>query len=457
MATLTVGHGIGYQFQAITAAIAASASGDTIQIEAGSYVDDYPPVITHDLTIEGVGGQVQMIATAGNPPPTEKGILVIGAEGATPNVTVENVTFRNTRISNNDGGNGAGIRYQGGNLTLIHDGFFNNQDGMLANSDPSGTITVNDCVFSHNGSGTGQTHNIYVDDVGTLTLENSRFLGAVVGHEIKSRAANTIITHNVIADGATGTASYSIDLPNGGNAVVENNVIEKGPNAQNPFIITTGEEGSVYASSSLLVSHNLILNDLTAHLAIAVRNDTPQTAQVIDNRVWGLTASQMSNGPADVSGTVFLKTDPPRGPATDPNPPAKSTVSTAVLSAGADTARLGFIAGPDSAGQPGHAAATAAADGGGAKVIEMTAGATATAGSGVPDLFRLTAGAAGNDLILNFRPGIDHLQLAGFAPGAEQAVLAGAQQSWVGTTFTLAGGAEVTLAGVHGASAALFG
>ena len=132
MATLTVGHGSTFQFQTIAAAIAASASGDTIQIQAGNYVDDYAPTITHDLTIVGVGGQVQMIATAANPPPNEKGILAIGAQGANPNVTVQNVTFRNTVISDNSGGNGAGIRYQGGDLTLIHDGFVNNQDGLLA-------------------------------------------------------------------------------------------------------------------------------------------------------------------------------------------------------------------------------------------------------------------------------------------------------------------------------------
>ncbi len=248
------------------AAIAASASGDTIQIQAGKYVDDYPPTITHNLTIVGVGGQVQMVATAAHPPPNQKGILVIGAMGATPNVTVENVTFRDTKISNNLGGNGAGIRYQGGNLTLIHDGFINNQDGLLAASDPSGSITVNGCVFRHNGSGTGQTHNVYVNDVGTLTLENSRFLDAVVGHEIKSRAENTIIRNNLIADGPTGTASYSIDLPNGGNAIIEHNRIEKGPDAQNPVIITTGEEGNIYPSSSLLVSDNTIVNDETAHI-----------------------------------------------------------------------------------------------------------------------------------------------------------------------------------------------
>ena len=76
-------------------------------------------------------------------------------------------------------------------------GFINNQDGLLAAPDPSGSITVNGCVFRHNGSGTGLTHNIYVNDVRTLTFENSRFLDALLGHEIKSRAENTIIKNNL--------------------------------------------------------------------------------------------------------------------------------------------------------------------------------------------------------------------------------------------------------------------
>ena len=447
MATLTVGQGSSFQFHTIAAAIAASANGDTIQIQAGKYIDDYPPTITHNLTIVGVGGQVQMVATAADPPPNQKGILVIGAVGATPNVTVENVTFRDTKISNNLGGNGAGIRYQGGNLTLIHDGFINNQDGLLAASDPSGSITVNGCVFRHNGSGTGQTHNIYVNDVGTLTLENSRFLDAVVGHEIKSRAENTIIRNNLIADGPTGTASYSIDLPNGGNAIIEHNEIEKGPDAQNPVVITTGEEGNIYASSSLLVSDNTIVNDETAHIVTAVRNDTSETARITDNQVWGLTPSQISSGPAKVSGTVFLPTEPLWGGQ------LTATVSAATLSAATDTARLGFIGGQDGAGRPGHAAAS----GDGAKVINVAAGATVDASSAAPELFRVTAGTAGSDLISNFRPGVDHVQLAGFGAGAEQAALAGARDSLAGTTSTLTGGVQVTLAGVHGASAGLFG
>ena len=281
----------------------------------------------------------------------------------------------------------------------------------------------------------------------TLTLENSRFLDAVVGHEIKSRAENTIIKNNLIADGPTGTASYSIDLPNGGNAIIEHNRIEKGPLAQNPVIITTGEEGSIYPSSSLLVSDNTIVNDHTAQIVTAVRNDTSETAKISGNQVWGLTLSQIASGPATVSGTVFLPTRPPWAGH------LAATVSAARLSAATDTARLGFIGGKEGTGRPGHAALGDA----GAKVVNVAAGAAVDASAAVPELFRITARTVGRDLILNFRPGVDHLRLAGFGAGAQQAALAGARDSLAGTTFTLTGGVQVTLAGVHGAGAGLFG
>ena len=69
--------------------------------------------------------------------------------------------------------------------------------------------------------------------IANLTINNSYFHDASVGHEIKSRALNTTITNSRIYD-LNGTASYSIDLPNGGNAVIQNNVIQQGPSSHNP-------------------------------------------------------------------------------------------------------------------------------------------------------------------------------------------------------------------------------
>src|SRR6185369_758492 len=99
-------------------------------------------------------------------------------------------------------------RYQAGNLTINNCYFHDNQDGILAASNLTGSITINRSEFAHNGTGDGKTHNLYVNKIGTLTINDSYFHDAVVGHEIKSRAVNTIIRNSRIIDGPTGSASY---------------------------------------------------------------------------------------------------------------------------------------------------------------------------------------------------------------------------------------------------------
>ena len=157
-------------------------------------------------------------------------------EPPAPTVTLDNISFSGAAISDADGGNGAGIRYQSGNLTLNNCYFFDNQDGLLADADATGTITINNSEFAGNGNAnppsSGIEHNIYVGAIAQLTIDNSYFTDPIAGHDIKSRAANTTIENSRITD-PTGSGSQEIDLPNGGNAVIENNVIEKGAGAQN--------------------------------------------------------------------------------------------------------------------------------------------------------------------------------------------------------------------------------
>jgi Hint domain len=311
MDTLTVGPGD--QFATITDAVAAAQTGDTIDVQAGTYTNDFPGLVDESITLQGVGGMVNLVATEDIP--NEKGILDVGAAGVT--VTINDFAISGGVVSDADGGNGAGIRYEGGNLVLNDDYMFDNQEGLLAEADPSGSITINSTEFADNGNsdpsspGYGYTHNLYVNEVGTLTIDNSYFTGANIGHEIKSRALNTIIENSSIQDGPTGTASYDIDLPNGGNALIENNVIEKGPDASNPAIVSYGEEGGVYASSSLTITGNTILNDYSNPGEVtAVVNDTGVTASITDNQFYGLTSGQLADGSADVSGSVFLTSEP---------------------------------------------------------------------------------------------------------------------------------------------------
>ncbi len=288
---LTVGKG--EMFATLGAAIAASHNGDVIEVQAGTYVNDFAEISTN-IKIIGVGGMVNLVATEA--PPNGKAILVTDA-----NVEIDNVSFSGVTVPD---GNGAGIRYEQGNLVLDNDYFFDNQDGLLSAPNQTGTITINQCEFANNGSGTGQTHNLYVGDIAQLTVENSYFTGAVVGHEIKSRAANTLILDNVIADGPTAPTSYSIDLPDGGQAVIQGNYIEKGPNAQNDTMIHFGGEGLPYAGSSLVVTGNTLVNDLQNSNATGLTNATGSVATISNNVVVGLSATQLAHGPYIATGNV---------------------------------------------------------------------------------------------------------------------------------------------------------
>ncbi len=295
LATLTVGSN--RQYSRIADAVAAARDGDVVAVQAGTYVNDFATV-TAKISLIAVDGVARMVATT--PPSNRKAILV-----ATTDLTVDGFAFSGAQVPDQ---NGAGIRYEGGNLVVRNSLFANNQEGILAASDPNGTILIQNSEFDRNGSGDGRSHGLYVNVVRQLTIENSYFHDALVGHEIKSRALSTSITGSRIFDNATGTASYSIDLPNGGVGLIENNVIEQGPQSQNPHMIAFGAEGSLHAATGLTVRSNTIVNDRSTGAAVYNFTGTPVT--FANNSVWGVGATPAVEGPSQSSGTVVLSTRP---------------------------------------------------------------------------------------------------------------------------------------------------
>ena len=283
--------GQGQPFTTIASALAAAHDGDVVQVQAGTYVNDFATV-NAKVSLVGVGGMVNMVATV--PPPNGKAILTVDTDA-----TIQNFTFSGAKVAD---ANGAGIRYEGGSLTLQNCGFHDNENGLLSAAMPNGTLLIQNCDFTHNGNGNGSTHNLYVGAIQQLTIKDSRFSDAVVGHEIKSRALNTLITRNIISDGPTGNGSYSIDLPNGGKGVVTGNLIEKGPQTENQSIIHFGGESIPYAGSSLLIQGNQITNDRPN--AVGLLNQTALTVSVTSNSFTGLDPARVAQGPARIGGNI---------------------------------------------------------------------------------------------------------------------------------------------------------
>ncbi len=147
-----------------SAAVAASRDGDTIAVQAGTYVNDFA-TISKDITIVGVGGMANFVATVA--PPNGKGIFVTQGD-----VTIQNLSFSGAAVADR---NGAGIRYESGNLVIIDSYFHDNQDGLLANADPNGTIRIVGSEFANNGTGDGYSHNLYVNNIASLVIDDSYF------------------------------------------------------------------------------------------------------------------------------------------------------------------------------------------------------------------------------------------------------------------------------------------
>ena len=232
-----------------SAAAAAAQNGDVIRIAAGDYRGDVAPWRQNNLTLCGVGGRARLFAdgnSAGG-----KAIWVVSGS----NITIDSVEFRNAAVPDL---NGAGIRAEhGGWLRIRNSGFYDNENGILTNSGPT-SLVIEGSEFARNGRGDGFTHNLYVGQIDRLTVSASYFHEAKVGHNLKSRARESLIDNSYLMDGPGGTASYVADFPNGGRVVMRGNLLHKGPNAQNPSAISFGAEGLTNPTNTLELTHNTV-------------------------------------------------------------------------------------------------------------------------------------------------------------------------------------------------------
>ena len=136
--------------------------------------------------------------------------------------------------------------------------FINNQDGILSHDQPQGSLIVRDSEFVRNGFCEADcAHGLYANQVGLLRVERTIFRDTRRGHHIKSRALRTEVVDCDIEDGPTGTASYLIELPIGGNILIKHNKMVKGPNAENhAAAIMIGAEGVRQPTREILVEGN---------------------------------------------------------------------------------------------------------------------------------------------------------------------------------------------------------
>jgi len=269
--------------------------GDTIEIDAATYSGDVAVWTQSNLTIRGVGGRPHLDAAGATA--EGKGIWVIKGH----HTTIENIEFSGAAV---DDGNGAAIRQEGRGLTVRYCHFHHSQEGILTGADPDSEILVEYSEFSHHGFPDGKSHNMYIGAVKKFTIRFSYVHHAQVGHNVKSRARETLVLYNRIMDEADGNSSYAVDIPSGGRAYLIGNLIQHGRLAENPAIVSYGAEGLSHSDNQLYVVNNTIVNDRGDGAFIQVRG-RPAIVQVVNNIFAG--AGTLLDGPGDTRSNLATR------------------------------------------------------------------------------------------------------------------------------------------------------
>jgi len=253
--------------------------GDIIEIDAGTYPGTAALAIwsRNNLVIRGVGGRAILPVTTENI--AGKGIWVLAGN----DITVENIEFSGAAVPDQ---NGAGIRLEGSGLTVRNCYFHDNENGILTNNTFAGDVLIEYSEFDNNGAGDGQSHNLYVGNVNSLTFRYNYSHHATVGHNLKSRARDNFILYNRIMDEQTGNSSRLLDISSGGFTIVMGNLLMQGPSAPNNNILGYGLEGLSNAPPhELHVINNTFLNKRAAScLFVAIQSGT--TVANVSNNIF---------------------------------------------------------------------------------------------------------------------------------------------------------------------------
>ncbi|PKO88853.1 MAG: hypothetical protein CVU16_13195 [Betaproteobacteria bacterium HGW-Betaproteobacteria-10] len=250
-ATMQVG--AGEKIMTLSQAARLARDGEVIEVLPGIYRGQPAVWTQNNLLIRGVGERPVMLADGQSA--EGKAIWVIRGG----NVRIENIEFRGARVAD---GNGAGIRFEKGHLTIQACRFADNEMGLLTANSRDLTLAVIDSEFGEAPRHAGQLHHLlYVGAIGKFVLRGSRFQNGYLGHLVKSRARENHVLYNMLVDGVEGRASYELEFPNGGVAYVIGNVIGQSAGTDNSSIVSYGAEGARWPENGLYLAHNTLLND----------------------------------------------------------------------------------------------------------------------------------------------------------------------------------------------------
>ena len=294
---LTVGSGKMYAKPC--AALTAAVDGDTIEIDPGTYSGDTCTITKNNLYIHGVGG-TPIIDNTGVKPSGCKGVWVVdGNDTVIEDVEIMGGHLRPTDSYVTSGScsadkNGAGIRWEGGNLTLRRVSLHDNDDGILGGNIATAAILIEYSQFYKN-SYDGFSHNLYINQIAQLTFRyNYSSRTTDQGHLLKSRARKNVVLYNRLSD-ENSAASYEINLPNGGESYVIGNLIQQSATTGNGAMLDYLSEGlGTGFDNHLYVVNNTFVNDRSAGTFIQTASGT-STDSVNYNNVFVGNGTQSTN------------------------------------------------------------------------------------------------------------------------------------------------------------------
>jgi hypothetical protein len=251
------------------------SDGDTVYIDGGVYSNDAVKWTKKNLRLVGLGtGNNRTVIQYTGDIPNGKGIWVFELAGTSDNAYIENIVFDGAQVSDQDGGNGAGIRFQACNLTVVNCKFMNCQNGILEGNASVSTsnVMIFDSEFDNNGyqlpndpTHSGYEHHIYIGaSADTLWVQNCYFHDPRgQANSVKTRAQRAFILYNLI-DEANGYGSWEINIAQGGLNIIMGNVIVQGPSGSNHGII--GYDAVTNPLEDLYFVNNTVINQYAGNI-----------------------------------------------------------------------------------------------------------------------------------------------------------------------------------------------
>lgn len=252
------------------------ADNDTIYLDGGIYLNDATKWSKKNLKFIGLGtGNNRSILQYSGDISNGKGIFVFETPGICDNPYLENLVFDGAQVSDPNGGNGAGIRFQANNITIKNCRFVNCQNGILEGngSVTSSNVIILDSEFENNGyqlpndpTHSGYEHHIYISaSADTLLVENCYFHHPRgQANSIKTRAQRSYIRYNLIDEEATGYGSWELNIAQGGMNVIIGNVFIQGTSGANHGII--GYDAATNPLEDFYFVNNTVINQYSGNI-----------------------------------------------------------------------------------------------------------------------------------------------------------------------------------------------